>query len=248
MSFKIFVYGKSEEYISNIRNNLNTYSTEKILLTDDLSESMVVNHCLVHYPGAGQMMFINADTMKKVDISGSESIRSVISKTESYLEDSTKPYVILFNRYLDCGTKTHYLGEIISSVSLFRSFDPGNSDCFYLSTGVVSKLRDTFPNIGSLHLEMKRIVFTYIRKGIFDCFSFNPNLYTFRIQDSLVNSHMQYYKLSPIKHEETTNINNTVSNFFSSHIIIFWIFIVFFICTVLIIGLRLTKWGEQYLF
>jgi hypothetical protein len=87
-------------------------------------------------------------------------------------------------------------------------------------------------------------IFSSVRQGEYDCFSFNPNLYVFRIEDSSLSIETQQTKTTLLKPDDTSDINQMITRFFSSHIILFWIFMVFFICTICVIVIKVFKIGS----
>lgn len=249
VKLKIFIYGVDKDKIDNISRSVKQYSVQKILLSSDNKNLLTEDKIILQYlHEASQLMFINADSMKKNNILGLDNISKTILKAEDKSKKS--PYVVLFNRYLDSNLQTHYIGELDydSGVSMFQSFNPGNSDAFYLSEKAVTLLRNlTSPN--SKH-NSKKILFSLIREGRINAYSFNPNLYVFRLEDSSANNNDQVFKSSIIKHDqimENRCLDRNISLFFSDHIILFWIFIVFFICTVLLLILRAFKIGSYFL-
>lgn len=221
-----------------MKNNFVGYSTQEIILNDEILEKNIVNYCLGAYPGVSHALFVNGDSMKNVNIVGSDNISSIIQKIGANTED---PYMVMFNRYLDSGVQTHYINEILKNVSLFQSFNPGHTDAFYLSTKAIDSLRKI-----NIDIKYTKKIFDFIHEGTMDCYSFNPNLYTFRIEDSSSSSAIQSEKTSILKTDKIINFNQDLSRFFSSHLILFWVFLVFFICTICIIFLKTFKIG--YLF
>lgn len=238
-NFAIFIFGQSESKIKEMKNNFLNQNCIEIKLTNTttINDKNIINYCVKNYPNTNHMLLVNSDTMKKVNIYGSEKISNIISKIKPY-EDS---FILLFNRYLDSGIQSHYVQEILKDVSLFRSFNPSYSDCFYLSKGLVDKLKNTLsPDLASYTTK----IFDLVRDEKLECFSFNPNLYTFRIEDSTL-TYSSHTKMSTMLKEEThINFNQDVSKFFSSHIILFWIFLVFFICTIYTICLKTLNLGS----
>lgn len=247
---KIIVYGRNRDKIDNICSYNKKYNCQVVILDNKITEDRLLSMFLFE---SAHMIFINADTMKPARIVGTDDIKRIIIKTENKAgikHDS--PYVIFFNRYLDSNLQTHYLGELDfeSHVSLFESFNPGNSDAFYLSKKCVSFLRLSFPNPLEYKSNIKKSLFTYIRDGSVDAYSFNPNLYVFRLEDSPLDFNDQYFKSSIITYDsimESRRLSKNIALFFSDHIILFWIFIVFFICTMLILFLRILKIGSYFL-
>ena len=242
---KVFVYGLDKTKIDNISQSLRHYPVQKILLSSDFKSPDYIpeEKILLRFLNeSSTLMFINADTMKKNNIVGLDNISKIILK----IEDKSKknPYVILFNRYLDSNLQTHYLGELdqSSEVSIFQSFNPGYSDAYYLSEKTVTLLRNLIQKDSKQ--DARRILFSLVKEGRINAYSFNPNLYIFRIEDSTLNNNDQAFKSSIIKYDqimENRKLDRNISLFFSDHIMLFWIFIVFFICTILILILRTFK-------
>lgn len=248
---RIIVYGLDRSKIDSISSYFKQYSVKKVILTTDfldpegITEDKVVLNNLDEAP---QLMFVNADSMKRANISGVDNISKPILKSEE--KSKNAPYIVLFNRYLDSNLQTHYLGELgyDSEVSMFQSFNPGNSDAYYLSEKCVTLLKNLASPNGKY--DSKRTLFSLIREGRINAYSFNPNLYTFRLEDSTQENNIQYFKSSPIKYDnimENRRLDKNISLFFSDHIMLFWIFIVFFICSVFLLILRVFKIGSYFL-
>lgn len=248
---KIIVYGSDKAKVDSIALTVKQYSVEKVILSVESEgpNSLTENNMIFkHLLAASQLMFINADSMKKNNISGIDNISKPILKAE---EKSKKaPYIVLFNRYLDSNLQTHYLGELNSDsgVSMFQSFNPGNSDAYYLSEKCVILLRNLACPNGKY--DLKKTLFSLIREGRINAYSFNPNLYIFRLEDSSQDNNIQFFKSSIIKYDqimENRRLDRNISLFFSDHIMLFWIFIVFFICTIFLLILRVFKIGSYFL-
>lgn len=252
---KIIVYGTDKAKIDSISLIVRQYSVKKVIITTDpkiiLKDPSVITEdkvLLKNLNESPQLMFINADSMKRNNVSGIDNISKPIIKSED--KSKKTPYVVLFNRYLDSNLQTHYLGELDSDsgVSIFQSFNPGNSDAYYLSEKCVTLLRSlACPNE---KYDSKRTLFSLIREGRINAFSFNPNLFIFRLEDSSQDNNIQYFKTSMIKYDnimENRRLDRNISLFFSDHIMLFWIFIVFFICSILLLILRVFKIGSYFL-
>ena len=234
--FTIFIYGRNEDNINEMNSNFSSYQTIKIIIDGDEEERIAINNIFDDYYFQ-HAVFVNADTMKRVPIVGTESIGSVVDKVNDEVL-LNKPFLITFNRYYDGGNQVQYVKEITNGVSLFRSFNPGNSDCFYVSKGVVEHVRKNYQ--GGDYIKK---VFSLARAGEFSCFSFNPDLYVFKFKDSPESYTVQQSKTSTYRPQSSFDIDESVAKFFSSHLILFWIFFVFFVCTVFIILVKVFKIG-----
>lgn len=243
-----FIYGKEELSINSLASTFSGKKIIKIMLKEDLNitSENVVSYIVKTYPNYGDYYFFNADTIKKVNVKGLENIDLVINNTKGYV--NTNPYIILLNRYLDSVFQTQYLGELTvnSGVSVFQSFNPGNSEAFYVPNAAMNIIKNMYKLVTIDHtkVNIKHAIFDKVRKGEFDAFSFNPNIYTFRLENSSAESDLQYLKSSIINHDkimEERRLDRTISLFFSDRILLFWIFIVFFICVTLIITLKIFK-------
>lgn len=229
---RVFIYGKNIDSINDMKKNFSDNYIQTVILDNEVTERKIVNYCLKRYTINGDYMFVNADTMKKVHIMGFNSINNSIEKIKNYIDDDK--YVILFHRYNDSGINSHYLTDILYEVSVFRSYKPGNSDCFLISEKAVEFLKDKSQTINYYDEIKKRV-----RYGEFDCLTFNPNLFTFRIEDSDLSAAIHQSKCSMLKSDESTNFNDKISIYFSSHMILFWIFFVFIICAIFTVLVKL---------
>lgn len=259
--FKVCIYGHKNENINSMASNFPDYKIEKIVLTDNTSchhdhakklqekpleklpvkpinETNVFNHYMTHNIDTHDVLFVNADSVKKVKIEGTESIYYIINMIETKLKDADSPYVILFNRYMDNNYSTHYIGDISKSVSLFRSFRPKESDCFFLSRNMIKILKEKHLKNLYKGIDVKRESFRYVKEGLAEAFSFNPNLFTFMIEKSENINQSQSNKTTMIKGDETRSMSKTLELFFSDHIILFWCFVIFFTCTMFIVILK----------
>lgn len=212
-----------------------------VILDNKVSEDNVIYYALEKYNIINEkVMFINFDTMKpayKFELS------NIMNYVNLYQHGKSR-YFVFFNRYLDSGNQTKYLREISSpsEVSLFESFNPGNSDAFLLDGEVVNVIRNG--------LKTRRNAFDLVRKGFARGYSFSPNLITYNFRDSAESNEIEFSKSCPLAKDEHLNfqkINENITLFFSNHVIIFWVFIIFFICLVFLIILRKFKWLEKHL-
>lgn len=234
---RIYVYGRNKDRIDETVANFRPSVAKGLLLKEGMTPREVINEVL-SVRSLSNILFINSDTMKKVNIVGFESVNMIVDNITSRDVDN-KPFMVMFNRYHDYGFKTQYIREILSGVSLFRNYCPGESDCFYLSSKLVKKIQNEISDgdyIGN--------AFSNACTEEVDCFSFNPNLYTYRIEDSTQSYANQQKKTSMLKPEERFNINESAARFFSSHLLLFWFFFVFFTITVFIIVVRVFKIGK----
>lgn len=235
--FRVFVYGSDKKSINEIKSNFTAYSSYGILFDDTLTERTIINYCLEQWPSTGHCLFINADTMKKVNIVGFNTVSSLISKMEDIVIDKDA-YMIMFHRCNDSGINSHYVNEILNGVSVFKSFKPGNSDCFYLSDAAITILKEIPKDT-----DYSKKIRSFVRSGEYDCFSFNPNLYTFRLEDSDLNATIHQSKCSMLQRDESISVNDRISQYFSSHLLLFWIFFVFFICVIFVALIKVFKIG-----
>jgi hypothetical protein len=235
VSFQIYVYGKDEKKIDEIRSDLSSYSTNKILNDFDTN---AVSEILSSYYGTQGVMLINADAVKRINVAGTDNISTIITKIESLLKSPGGPYMILFNRFQDNNVQTHYIGELVKSVSIFRSFNPKGSDCIYISGKALPLIKSSIES-GTNATDVN----LFSRIDSIEAFSFNPNLYIFRLEDSAASSTEHQLKSSIIKCEGSRSISKTIELFFSNHILLFWVFLVFFICSIFIVSLRIFKVG-----
>jgi hypothetical protein len=255
--FKVCIFGHCTENINSMASNFPDYKIQKIVLTDNTSchhdhskklpakplaktinETNVFNHYMTYNIDTHDVLFVNADSVKKVKIEGTESLHYIINMIETKLKDINNPYVILFNRFMDNNYSTHYLGDISKSVSLFKSFKPKESDCFFLSRNMIKVLKEKHLKNLYKGIDVKRESFRYVKDGLAEAFSFNPNLFTFMIEKSENVNQTQTNKTTLIKGDETRSISKTLELFFSDHIIIFWIFLVAFVCTMFLVILK----------
>lgn len=240
--FYVVIYGQNKEKIEEVALELSSYNVRKMILEDSTDDCMIVEDILKLYYTGSSYLIINADIVKRINIKHTDEIGSIINKASKYLRDPNDPYIIMFNRFLDCGIQSHYLGEIVDSVSIFRSFYPGGSNALFLSENAVKYIKNN--DLDTIYNEpIKSKIFSLVRDGIFDAFSFNPNLYVYRLECSSETNETQAQKCSVLKSYDGDSISDTLTKFFSDRIIGFWIFLVFFICVVLIILLKIFQIG-----
>lgn len=246
-TFDLFIYGAQEERIEKISHDLRKYLPKKRFLKKSqydeeffceeiLSEKILIQR---------DIMFINADDMKKNPLKGSD-IDEIYLEIRKRSSPPEKPFLILFNRYLDSPSKFHYLGEK-NEISLFQSYNPGNSDAFYLSSGGIKLMRE---KINRKTIDFRKILFDFVKEGKINCFSFNPNLYVFDLAGSDKVDNIQYIKSSIINCSslfEKKGLGKNISLLLCNHVLLFWAFFVFFICTIFIIVLKTFKIGSQLL-
>ena len=252
--FKVCIFGYNPENINSMASNFPDYKIQKIILTEGvtpldphshldptkkyINETNVYNHYLTYNIDTHDVLFVNADSVKKVKIEGTESLHYIISMIETKLKDINNPYTILFNRYLDNNFSTHYIGEINKSVSLFRSFKPKESDCFFVSRNMIKVLKEKYLKDLYKGVDIKTFIFRYVKEGKAEAFSFNPNIFAFMIEKSENINQTQHNKTTMIKGDETRSISKTLEIFFSDHILLFWCFITFFVCSVFLVILK----------
>lgn len=239
---KVIYYGKEDESLKDkffdTFGNINYYIVK---LDNKIGEDNVIYHTIKKYNIKDEdLIFINYDTMKP---SYKFNINDIINNVNIY-QKYKKNYFIFFNRYLDSGNQVKYLTDIptIPYVSLYESFNPGNSDAFFMDKNIV--------NIVHNNIKTKRELFDIVRRGIARGYSFNPNLITYDFENSIESNIIEFSKSAPITKNEYLDfekLNRNISIFFSDHILIFWLFIVFFICLIFLIIMRKFKWMEKYL-
>lgn len=247
----LVIYGRDKSAINFASVSFSEYNKYMIVIDDNvITEDHVMAEALYNNSFYSGFVFYNADTMKRVNIKGIGNFADIISRVNELVgsqpgTSTSSRQIILFNRYLDSNFQTHYLGEysISSGVSVFQSFKPGNSDAFYVSPDAVRYLQGLYG--GKFENDndgIKHRLFDAARNGDVNAYTFNPNLYTYRLESSIEESNKQYFKTSPINYDtiiETRRLGKNISLFFSDHILLFWIFIVFFICLMLVIFLKM---------
>lgn len=252
-TFDLFIYGVQEERVEKIFSDLKKYLPKKRLLEKgQYDEDFFCEEIWSHVTGVSEshsiqrdIMFINADDMKKNPLKGSD-IDEIYFEIRKKSSPPEKPFLILFNRYLDSPSQFHYLGEK-NDISLFQSYNPGNSDAFYLSSGGTKLMNE---KIDMKTKDFKKKLFDLVRDGKINCFSFNPNLYVFDLAGSEKIDNIQYIKSSIINCSslfEKKGLGKSISLLLSNHVLLFWAFFVFFICTIFIIILKTFKIGSQLL-
>lgn len=224
-SVKYIVYGYDKTKVESFRNKFNNFTS--IILDDNINEDNILDNLVKNcFQG---LFLINADTMKKNCMSF--SIEEIIHKISS--KSCKKEFIIMFNRYQDSITQNYYLGEISENISLFRGFNPGNTDCYYVSAGIISEFQNN-------EIDIKYKILSRCRKGFYNYYFFNPNLYIFKSENSELSGQMQVLKSNIYKEENKFDLDNYIKNLLSTNTILFWVFIVFFICAVFTVILKIS--------
>lgn len=239
---KVIFYGNDynsiiEKFRSLIPNNIDHI----ILLDDVVGEDNVIYHSIKKFNITSDVMFINFNTMKPAY---NFDFSNILNNINTFQKNKSN-YIIFFNRYLDSSNQTVFLKDLDSpdNVSLFESFNPGNSDAFFIDSGFVKKIINE-------DLKTRKQIFDLVRKNKGRSYSFDPNLITYNFKDSTDNVKIESSKSSPISGEDKFNfqkLNRNITLFFSDNIILFWVFIVFFICISFLACLRVFKIGSQYI-
>lgn len=239
---KVVYYGSGD--VSNIENfagvitNSNNYT---FILDNQVGEDNVVYNSIKKFNISKEdVLFINFDTMKPAY---NFDIGNIINNVQIF-QGGKKNFIVFLNRYLDSANQVNYLKELGSPsfVSMFESFNPGNSDAFYIDSGIVDLI---------IHgnLKTRRNIIDLVRDGKARGYSFNPNLITYNFKDSTESAKVEFSKSSPISDDERFDLrklSRNISIFFSDHVILFWVFMVFFICLSFLFFLRVFKIGSKY--